>query len=82
MIYVREVFTSDQGSIFFFMIVLILIFKYCLRVINTEEDDKMNQRNRIKTFNLINDKGLDYSQNKPETLDLDITDVIYDEERL
>ena len=42
----------------------------------------MIQRNKIRTFNIINDKGLDFNENKPADLDFDIINVKYDEEEL
>ena len=49
---------------------------------SSEEENKMTKRNRIKTFELINDLGLDLSKNKPSQIDPDIFNVIYDEELL
>ena len=46
------------------------------------EDDKMIQRNKIRTFNIINDRGGGINENKPAEFDFDIMNVEYNEEEL
>lgn len=82
LVYVRDVFQTDKSTIFFFLFIALVVFKYALYILSDTEDDKMTSRNRIKTFNIINDKGLDFSQNKPTPLDTDISNVVYNESEL
>lgn len=82
LVYVRDVFTERKSTIFFFLFIALVLFKYALYLFSESEDDKMTSRNRIKTFNIINDKGLDFSQNKSAALDTDISNVVYNESEL
>ena len=81
-IFVRDVFGNSNSIVFFFMVLFSLIVKYLLNNFDDEKGNQMEKRNKMKTSQILHERGLLSSYNEPESVITDIENVMYDENEL